>query len=275
MSTITSALRALDNDELPASVQAVGAWPEVGKRYQFLSTLDVVNTLREQGLRPYQARESRTRIEGKAPYTKHMLRFRHVDAIPMKGGVYPEIVLTNSHSSSSSFKVDLGLFRLVCMNGLVVSYGRAYEYRVRHVGNALDNVVEAISSAMLELPNLSENVALMQATELSPLMRISFAEQAMGLRWEQGQEPFLGASLLRTRRFEDTGSDLWSIYNVVQENLIRGLSKWQARPTVMGERHGSRQVGSIDTDMHVNKGLWELAQAFTVNTQALEPGVLV
>jgi hypothetical protein len=66
---------------------------------------------------------------------------------------------------------------------------------------------------------------------------------------------------LKERRYDDKGHDLWSVYNVVQENIIKG--------GVQGQKLGSngrirrqktRAVKAIDRDVKLNKALWLLTE---------------
>jgi hypothetical protein len=50
-------------------------------KYKHISTIDVVKGLISEGFMPVKAMQSRTRKIGKAPFTKHMLRFRHVGVL--------------------------------------------------------------------------------------------------------------------------------------------------------------------------------------------------
>jgi hypothetical protein len=61
---------------------------------------------------------------------------------------------------------------------------------------------------------------------------------------------------LRARRFEDRSDNLWTTFNRTQENMIQG--GLQAR-TANGKRTHTRPVGSIDTNVKLNRALWVLA----------------
>ena len=64
-------------------------------RYAYIPTCEVVNGLRGEGFQPFMACQARSRIEGKAEFTKHMIRFRHQNQII--GDTANEIILVNSH----------------------------------------------------------------------------------------------------------------------------------------------------------------------------------
>src|SRR6266576_6609348 len=90
-------------------------------RYAYIPTSEVIEGLIAQGFAPFKAVQSRSRIEGKTEFTKHMIRFRHSDASAIQvGGNIPEVVLINSHDGTSAYKLLSGIFRVICTNGLVI-----------------------------------------------------------------------------------------------------------------------------------------------------------
>jgi len=110
-------------------------------KYQHISTAKIINGLMGEGFYLTSARQCRTRQSSKIAYTKHMLRFRHVDAKPSWNGLYPELVLINSHDGLSSYRLMSGIYRLVCSNGLV-AWTKLNEVRVRHQGDILGDVID-------------------------------------------------------------------------------------------------------------------------------------
>ena len=60
--------------------------------------------------------------------------------------------------------------------------------------------------------------------------------------------------LLTARRQEDIGSDLWTVFNRVQENTIRGGFKGE------GQKRQSRELTNIDALSRVNLNLWNAAE---------------
>src|SRR6185369_3215543 len=77
-------------------------------RYQHISTIDVIRGLASEGFKPVNAVECRARSYENKPFTKHMLRFRHVDTNSTNDGLFPELVLINSHNGLSSYKLMAG-----------------------------------------------------------------------------------------------------------------------------------------------------------------------
>lgn len=61
-----------------------------------------------------------------------------------------------------------------------------------------------------------------KATQLSTYQRLDFARAAVSLRYRAaGNYPILPERLLNPLRAADSGIDLWTTFNVLQENLIQ------------------------------------------------------
>ena len=136
--------------------------PRIHKITVFFQPISVVNALRDSGYNVVKATQSRCRIEGKGDFTKHMIRLRHsTNMNPLNiGDEVPEIVLVNSHDRSSAFKLMLGIFRLVCSNGMVVASQKIESLSVRHTGsdNLLNEVIDVTAEIVNEAPKAIEQI---------------------------------------------------------------------------------------------------------------------
>ena len=101
------------------SIFASGKHASRSERYTYIPTIEVLRGLRKEGFEPFMVAQSKSRIEGKTDFTKHMIRMRHAARVDMKGEAN-EIILINSHDGASSYQMLAGAFRFVCCNGLVV-----------------------------------------------------------------------------------------------------------------------------------------------------------
>jgi hypothetical protein len=147
------------------SVFASAAHVSRSARYAYIPTNLVVDGLRKEGFQPFMACQARTRIEGKQEFTKHMLRFRHVNQI--NSDTANEIILVNSHDGTSSYQMLAGCFRFVCHNGLIC--GETVEdFRVRHSGNVVGNIIEGAYHILDEFEAVDEAKSTMQGIELKP-----------------------------------------------------------------------------------------------------------
>jgi hypothetical protein len=81
------------------------------ERYSYIPTIDVLRGLRREGFEAFMVAQSRSRIEGKTDYTKHLIRMRHAAQVRTKDEAN-EIILINSHDGASSYQMLAGVFRL-------------------------------------------------------------------------------------------------------------------------------------------------------------------
>lgn len=56
------------------SIFATGKHASRSARYTYIPTIDVLRGLRREGFEPFMVAQSQSRIEGKAEFTKHMIR---------------------------------------------------------------------------------------------------------------------------------------------------------------------------------------------------------
>ena len=89
----------LDDDEMRAvapSIFATGKHGSRSDRYAYIPTIDVLQGLAREGFRAYSVAQGMSRIEGRAQYTKHMVRLRHErDEGRPPSGETNEIILIN------------------------------------------------------------------------------------------------------------------------------------------------------------------------------------
>jgi hypothetical protein len=124
----------------------------------------------------------------------------------------------------SSYRLNAGLFRLVCSNGLVA--GHTYEeVRVRHQGDIIGNVIEGTYQVIENTQTMLNSVQEMSKIPLTEQEKLYFAEAAHELRFEDSEmgQIITPDNFLRVRRHEDAqAKDLFSVFNVIQENIIKG-----------------------------------------------------
>ena len=268
---MANAMQALTNDELfkkAPSIFATEPWSEVSEKYRFIPTLQVVDAMRAEGFMPVRAEQSRSRIAGKGEFTKHMIRFRQTQFLGTGAMAlddeFPEIVLVNSHDRSSGYQLSAGVFRLVCLNGMVVKSADMGTLSVRHSGRVLDDVIEGTYSIAQDMPQIMERVEGFKSVSLIPAEREAFAAAAVLLRYPLDENnnataPIEAAQLLRPRRWQDQNkTDLWSSFNQVQENFIKGGLRGRG---TTGKRTSTRAINSVSEDVRLNKSLWALADA--------------
>jgi hypothetical protein len=242
------------------SIFAEGKHASRSERYTYIPTIEVLRGLRKEGFEPFMVAQSKSRIEGKTDFTKHMIRMRHaakVDAKPEAN----EIILINSHDGASSYQMLAGVFRFVCCNGLVVGTV-ANDIRIPHKGNIQDDVIEGAFRVLEDFEAVDASADGMKGLTLKVDEQRAFATAALALRYGERSEgeppaPITADQLIEARRPEDLGHSLWTTFQRAQENALRGGQRGRS---VQGRRMQTRSVGSIDRSVSLNRALWVLAE---------------
>jgi hypothetical protein len=261
---------------LAPSIFATEGHSSRSDRFAPIPTIEVLRKIAKEGFVPVGVKQSRSRDPGRAEFTKHLIRLRRLDGKQRQvGDTVFEMLLTNANDGTARYKLMAGLWRIRCMNSLVALHEKLAATMIRHSGDAAEEVLDA-SFKVLELADrtlaCAENWGKLQLGEPE---RMSFARKAHKMRWH-GKDYGVAsavppAKLLEARRDGDLGSDLWTTFNVVQENIIRGGLEGEGKDSCgRVTRYTSRPVNGIDADVTMNTELWELADGL-----ARKHGVLV
>jgi Domain of unknown function (DUF932) len=242
------------------SIFAAGKHASRSDRYTHIPTIEVLRGLRAEGFEPFMVAQSKSRIEGKTEFTKHMIRMRHAGQVTARPEAN-EIILINSHDGASSYQMLAGAFRFVCCNGLVVG-NVSNDIRIPHKGNIQGEVIEGAFKVLKDFEAVDASIDGMKALELKPEEQRAMATAALALRYGertdgQAPAPVTAEQLIEARRPEDQGSSLWTAMNRLQENMQRG---GQPGRTVQGRRMHTRPIGGIDRSVSLNRALWVLAE---------------
>ena len=241
------------------AIDAAHAASTTSDKYGFVSTRSVIDNLTDLGFRTRSIQIQRVNKEERKGFQKHIVRMQHSDLMPKVGDEFPEVVLINSHDGGSSYKMMLGMFRLVCSNGMV-SGSIQDEIRFVHRKVNIERINEGVMQIVDRAARLGDVVSRMKSRELTLPEQASFVEEAVKLRYDAPNEDSTYAetsqwrhrlySMNALRRYEDRGNDLWRVFNRVQENLTQG-------------RRGSgvRRITSPSTDIDINRKLWTLAES--------------
>ena len=204
------------------SIFAAGKHASRSERYTYIPTIDVLRGLRKEGFEPFMVAQSKSRIEGKTEFTKHMIRMRHVsnDASQIAKPEANEIILINSHDGASSYQLLSGVFRFVCCNGLVVG-SVSNDIRIPHKGNIQGEVIEGAFRVLDDFEAVDASTEGMKAMTLKPEEETAFATAALALRYGERTEgqppaPITAEQLIEARRPEDIGHSLWTTFQRVQ-----------------------------------------------------------
>lgn len=252
------------------SIFAETAHASRSDRYAYIPTIDVVRGLAGEGFAPVFACEAKARMADKHGYTKHMVRFRRGDVSAAAStraavGAVPELVMVNSHDGSTRYQFFAGTFRFICANGAIVGTGYA-EVSIRHTGRVVEEAIAGAFEVSSDFGRIVNTMGTMEATKLGRDAQHAFAESALALKYwdDEANElraPIRADQLLIPRRYEDDKDDLWTVTNVVQENLIRGGLRGRTTDANGNRRRTTtRAVNGIDGNVKLNRALWTLSE---------------
>jgi hypothetical protein len=200
-------------------------------------------------------------------FQKHLVVFRNNDiVIDGKDGdtVFPQILLTNSSDGKNAFTFRAGLFRLICENGLVISTQDFANMRIRHYGYKFEDLKATITNIVEKLPLTVASMNKFKQIQLNKKQIIKLAKEALNIRFgevEMNRITVDWNEFVKPTRREDEGTDLWSVFNVVQEKVLEGDFNY-----VAGNRsRKARKIKNFNQDMELNSRLYELATTYCPN----------
>lgn len=250
--------RPLTREELMQHVPSVFGEDKHASRsekYTLIPTITLLENLQREGFQPFFACQSRVRDPDRREHTKHLLRLRRAGQI--NGQQVPEIIILNSHGGESSFQLLPGIFRSVCTNSLVCgqSFG---EIRVPHRGDIVGKVIEGAYEVLGVFDRVEEKREAMETLLLPPPAQQALAQAALTYRFGEEHQPVTASQILTPRRYEDRKDDLWTTYQRLQENLLKGGLPGR---TSKGKCAHTRAVKGIDGDVKLNRALWVMAES--------------
>lgn len=270
MSNLTYNRPFLAREDLAAIVPAALASTHDGmrsSRYVHIPTVDIINSMETHGWKVAAARAPKGRTSAVLARTSefgiHQLEFQDPNAkaisdprAPNSKAIFPRIHVINSHNGTSRFEILAGLYALVCSNGLMISTGSVGEFSTRHSGKfdaeEAHRIIEQFRSRM---GYMGETIEKWHAVTLSPDRQRDFAIGAARIRWNKPEDIMPEPEVvLAARRPEDAGSDLWSVFNRAQENIIGGGFK--------RSRREARPIKHLRESNRINSELWDLATSF-------------
>lgn len=263
---------ALTHDELrkiAPSIFATTAHESRSDRFRPVPTIEIVDALSDHGFSVVAAMQSNSRERGHENHTKHMLRFRRLDDDTKYkvGDTVAEMILKNANDGSSVYDLMAGLFRIACLNSLVAQTSTIDSVKIRHSGDAINNVIDGTYSVIQQFDTVLAAPQDWSQIKTDRPAQLAFANAAHVLRFADADgnvdTPIRPDQLLHVRRAGDSTATVWDTFNTVQENVIRGgLTARAYNANNQLRRSTTRAVNGIDQDVRLNKALYVLANQF-------------
>ena len=250
--------------EKAKSVFTDTAGPGTSEKFTHIPTHKVIEDMAQLGWGVVDAKEVKARVKNSIGFQKHLVVFRNPDVV-INGAdgdtVFPQILLTNSNDGKNAFTFTAGLFRMVCENGLVISTQEFENVKMRHMGYTFEELQERVRGMVEQLPLTVESMNKMKAIQLNEEQAKELAKKALTTRFEEEQVEAMNIDLdllLDPTRPEDKGSDLWSVFNVIQEKILDGDFTYMSGAKV----RKARKVKNFKQDLEINQKLFAMAAEF-------------
>ena len=255
----------------PMAFKTAPTNPKVTERYVQANTETVIDDLAKLGWYPVEAKQCRPKSNSLGVRSYHMVAFQNPNISIVKedgsGEIecYPRIILTNSHDGFNSFKFMVGLFRLVCSNGLVIATDKMVDLRIRHINYTFAALREQVTEAIKQVEIQAGIMSDMNKTILNEEQKRELAAQAVRIRKGIPESEKYQVSedsideLLSPKREQDKGSSLWNVFNVIQENMMKGA---YSITSPNGKVRKQRPITSPAKSIDVNKALFRSASRY-------------
>jgi len=227
-------------------------------KFGFISSANLVQTLENKGLKLADVVESKIKKdkEKRLGYQKHVIRF-NTGISNTHGNL--QLLAINSHEGSSALTFRLGFFRLVCSNGLIIGSDLIPQVKVRHTSNGLLKLDNAIDEVMEYQTAAKESMERMIDTKVDLETFEKLKREALKIRLGEKYSDNI-VPLFEVKRWEDNKEDLFSVFNVIQENVIRtgfyALNKETNAATKI------RAIKGMESNVILNNALFNKAMQF-------------
>lgn len=271
-------------EQLAPAVFSASKAEHLTDRYVSLHTSDLIPVMQDYGYVPVQAAQRGSRkVKNPAvisdnsekvagipeSFNAHLLSFAHTSTLNQD--LRPEIILYNSHDGSSSVQLYAGCYRFICSNGIVA--GEGFNQRMYHSKSGLQGFEEMLKNTVESLPEVQARIQRLKQVQLDAEQSLRLAKMGVSTRWDMlpsDTHEITGTyadyrtvrSALRSIRYEDMQNDAFTVFNRIQEAVIRGNAYVQSftKANPYGAPRKARAVGSAKESIRINTELWNAAE---------------
>ena len=237
-------------------VYATQPHPKCSDSYQFISTSEVVDRFEDKGFHISSVQFPKSR--GGTPYGTHMVRMERDTDNNFDLGLTPQVVIINSHDRTKAFRLGYGFKVWACLNGLVTGDFLADTGRIQHTGKGLAQKVEEYldihTNNMNDKLNKVRDMRTMFLNDDSITDLVAKAALIVNPSIENSYQ------LAYANREDAMGRDLWTLFNNIQENAMKG--NFSINSTTTNKFRKARPIRNVKRDLEVNTKLWTLAESF-------------
>lgn len=257
-------------------------------RYISLHTSDLIPIMQDYGYVPMQAAQRQSRKPKVSPiildnfgnvleipqesHNSHLISFASVNA--PNSDLRPEIILYNSHDGSSSVQLYAGCYRFICSNGIIA--GEGFNSRMYHSKTGLAGFEAMLRNTVETLPLMMERINALKQVQLDQEQVYHMAKLGVSTRWDYLGDTAWDAerkgtyatdmtlkAATRVQRLGDNAGDAFSVFNRIQESVMRGkayVTSYSSK-NPEGQVRKARPVAAVKESIRINSKLWDIAEA--------------
>lgn len=249
--------------------------------YSVITTDDIIKQLMEgvEGITWTKVAEENNTQKYKG-FGTHLVRLTHPDFTlgrdDLNRELIPQLYIKNSYHGRKMFEIHLGLFRVFCMNGLILG-NKFKTIKIKHIGLTAEEVqAEVAKMKDLFTGEVAPLILALKEKKLTDKQQLEFAEAALRERVRLNANFIRGVNtqdLLTSVRKEDEGAAIWEVLQRVQDNL--GLNfrtspveiryEYMAKDKDGNDEVKERKVSklkNIQEVTYMNKFLFDLAEKY-------------
>lgn len=242
--------------------------------YGFVNTRDVLSVFEANGWKPVNTQVAKVKKAERQGFQKHLIKLEHADFQTIPGLTdanrsKPQLVVLNSHDGTSSLQVLWGLLRIACLNGIIAGTG-LNGVRLVHSKSITDRLPDAIQYMLDNLPKFHSQIAALQGLQLSQdaqaeLIKTLYDARLSGI----GRLEYVQYNLANLQRAEDKATDAYTVFNRVQETLMRGGIRYGYTKEIRDESGNvvaerlvettTRRIASVSSQVKLNQLAYDTA----------------
>lgn len=260
-------------DSVPSPIDAVKPSPAMSTdTYGFTSSRAILDAFAAHGWVQTDAQTGRPRKN--IGFQKHLVRlenpeFQSIEGLSDGNGSKPQLVLLNSHDGTSSLQIFWGLVRMACLNGIIAGTALAHT-RLVHSKKVTEKLPDAIAYMLANFPAFVAQVKALQGLKFTPAAQAELVKTVYDSRLEGvGRILSVDYSLPALRRPEDNSDDAFTVFNRIQEVLIRGGIRYTAERRKLDDAGNvistrivdakTRKLSSVPQQVRLNRVVYDSA----------------
>jgi len=243
-------------------------YSNVSEKFQVIQPAMIGGVLSENGFKLVSLITGKAKHEDKKDFQRTIARYRELDAFEVDG-LHLDLLYISNHMGRGRDRLILSFMRGVCANQWNTGKGFDAVY-IRHSGNPIADLRDGIARILGQRSKLVQVIQKMQNVTLTAGQIETLARQYAEIRLD-GVENVIDVdfkSLAKIHRQDDAKLDLFTVANVLQENVIRSRLKYRIKTVDSNgqtvERNQSTRVlrGSSVKLIDLNAKMFDVAMQY-------------